>query len=122
MVIDMSGTDHESSPKLFLSHSHQDRAFALRLGTELGKSGVDAWLDQWEIQPGDSIVQKIFTEGLSECKVFAVVFSKASTRSRWVREELDHATILRIEKNAAGCSDLEGRLRYPRSIADIALA
>jgi hypothetical protein len=27
---------------------------------------VDAWVDEWEIYPGDSLVQKIFEEGLKD--------------------------------------------------------
>lgn len=85
------------SPKAFLSHSHQDKSFVTQLGTELRKSGVDAWLDQWEIKPGDSLIRKIFYEGLADCRLFVVVLSKASVQSPWVREELDHATIQRLE-------------------------
>nr|WP_320190104.1 toll/interleukin-1 receptor domain-containing protein [uncultured Desulfobacter sp.] len=86
-----------SDKKLFISHSHKDRDFAERLARALMKQGQDVWFDKWEIQPGDSIVSKIFEEGLSNASAFAIVLSKESVRSKWVREELNIATIRRIE-------------------------
>jgi len=86
-----------SGKKLFISHSHNDRDFAERLARELMTQGQDVWFDKWEIQPGDSIVSKIFEEGFSKAMAFAIVLSKESVRSKWVREELNIATIRRIE-------------------------
>jgi hypothetical protein len=86
-----------SGKKLFISHSLKDRDFAERLARDLLKNGQDVWLDKWEIQPGDSIVNKIFEEGLANASAFAIVLSKESVRSKWVREELNIATISRIE-------------------------
>ena len=86
-----------SGKKLFISHSHKDRDFAERLARDLIAQGQDVWLDKWEIQPGDSIVSKIFEEGLSNASAFAIVLSKESVRSKWVREELNIATVRRIE-------------------------
>src|SRR5438105_1672243 len=85
------------SKKVFISYSHQDKAVVEGLAADLNSNGVDVFFDQWDIQPGDSIVDKIFTQGLAEAQLFVVVLSKASVSSRWVREELDAATIRRIE-------------------------
>ncbi len=81
----------------FLSYSHQDRDFAEQIARELRDKGVDVWLDKWEIQPGDSLIQKIFSEGLHGCDVFLVLLSPASVASNWVRQELDAAMIRKIE-------------------------
>lgn len=86
-----------SGKKLFLSHSHKDKEFAERLARALMDQGQDVWFDKWEIQPGDSIVSKIFEEGLTSATAFTIVLSKESVRSSWVREELNVATIRRIE-------------------------
>lgn len=86
-----------SDKKLFLSHSHNDKDFAEHLARDLISQGQDVWFDKWEIQPGDSIVRKIFEEGLANAAAFAIVLSKESVRSNWVREELTVATIRRIE-------------------------
>jgi hypothetical protein len=86
-----------SDKKVFLSHSHNDKDFAERLAHALISQGQDVWFDKWDIQPGDSIVSKIFEEGLANAAAFAIVLSKESVRSSWVREELNVATIRRIE-------------------------
>jgi len=81
----------------FLSYAHEDKDFAERITTELLKAGIDVKIDIWEIKPGDSLIQKIFVEGLSTCDVFLILISDASVRSKWVREALDHAMIKKIE-------------------------
>lgn len=45
-------------PKVFISYSHDSQAhkkWTLEFATRLRNSGVDAILDQWDIQPGDDI-------------------------------------------------------------------
>ena len=86
-----------SPKKVFISHSHEDHEFAERFATALRTQGQDVWFANWEIGPGDSIVKKIFEEGLRDTAAFAVILSKESVRSAWVREELSVATIRRIE-------------------------
>lgn len=86
-----------SSKRVFISHSHSDRDFAERLARELMAHGQDVWFDKWDIGPGDSIVTKIFEEGLANASAFVVILSKASVHSKWVREELNVATVRRIE-------------------------
>ena len=52
------------SPKVFLSHASEDKLrFVDEFASRLMKNGVDAWLDKWEMLPGDSLVDKIFEEG-----------------------------------------------------------
>jgi TIR domain-containing protein len=84
-------------PKAFLSYSHADKEFAVELTDRLRQSGVDLWLDKYEIRPGDSLIDKIFSEGLSKTEFFLVLLSVASTQSKWVQEELNAAMIKRIE-------------------------
>lgn len=84
-------------PRAFVSHSHSDKAVAQSIAEALRANGIDAWFDAWEISPGDSLVQKIFEEGLRDCKVFVVLLSPASVGSDWVRNELDAAVVQRIE-------------------------
>ncbi|HIE32149.1 MAG TPA: toll/interleukin-1 receptor domain-containing protein [Methanosarcinales archaeon] len=81
----------------FLSYAHEDRGFAERIATELRKAGIDVKIDIWEIKPGDSLIQKIFVEGLSNCDTFLILLSNASVRSKWVREELDYAMIKKMD-------------------------
>jgi len=84
--------------RVFVSHSHADRPLAEALATALRERGVDAWFDKWEVAPGDSLVQKIFEEGLKDCALFIVLLSPASVTSKWVAHELDVALVRRIEQ------------------------
>src|SRR5262245_55445967 len=88
-----------SPPKkeIFLSYAHEDRATAERLANALTSIGEDVWWDQWQILAGDSLVRKIFEEGLSNASAFVILLSSNSVQSKWVREELDVATVRRIE-------------------------
>jgi hypothetical protein len=49
--------------------------------------------------PGDSLVDKIFNEGLKSCTAFIVVLSQNSVNSKWVREELNAGIVKRIAEN-----------------------
>lgn len=88
-----------SAPKVFVSHASEDKArFVIPFATALRAQGIDAWVDRWEMLPGDSLVDKIFEEGLKEAAAVIVVLSSASVRKPWVREELNSAVVTRIQK------------------------
>ena len=40
---------------IFISHSSQDADGALRLAEDLKRTGLEVWLDEWEIAVGDRI-------------------------------------------------------------------
>ena len=53
--------------RVFISHASEDKErFVLAFGQRLRDDGVDAWVDKWEKLPGDSLVDRIFEEGLKE--------------------------------------------------------
>ncbi len=85
------------NPNVFLSYSHSDKEFAVKLAEDLRKQGIDIWIDKWEIQPGDSIIQKIFLQGLANTDFFLILLSSESIRSKWVAEELNAAIVKKME-------------------------
>jgi hypothetical protein len=86
-------------PKVFISHASEDKArFVVEFAQRLRQSGVDAWLDQWEMRPGDSLVDKVFEEGIAKAQAVIVVISAVSVTKPWVREELNLAVVKRIGK------------------------
>lgn len=88
------------NPKVFISHASEDKErFVLAFGKKLRSKGVDAWIDEWEMHPGDSLVNKIFEEGIGQSDVVIVVLSENSIGKKWVMEELNSATLRRIEEN-----------------------
>jgi len=65
--------------RAFLSHASEDKEdFVEPLARELAEMGVAPWLDIWEIRPGDSLVRKLFDEGLDTVDAVIVVISAAS--------------------------------------------
>lgn len=55
-MIDQS---NKKAPKVFISHATPDKdRFVLEFATRLRSNGVDAWVDQWEMNPGDSLLDK----------------------------------------------------------------
>jgi hypothetical protein len=84
-------------PKLFISHASEDKdRFVLRFAERLRELGIDAWLDKWEMKPGDSLVQKI-EEGIEGATAFLIVLSERSVTKPWVRHELDIGVVKMIE-------------------------
>jgi formylglycine-generating enzyme required for sulfatase activity len=71
---------------IFISHSSRDADNALRLAEDLKRSGVDVWLDKWEIGVGQGITQTI-QRGLADATYLAVWVTRASVESGWVERE-----------------------------------
>lgn len=89
-----------TAPRAFISHATEDKdRFVFGFAAKLRQSGVDAWLDKWEIKPGDSLVQRIFEEGIKRATVFVVVISSRSILKPWVREELDSGMVAKIQSS-----------------------
>ncbi|GAB2887642.1 hypothetical protein GCM10027046_14940 [Uliginosibacterium flavum] len=82
---------------IFLSHAHEDKAFARKLATDLRLAGHAVWIDEAEINIGDSLIEKI-REGLEQVDYVAAILSSASIDSPWVTRELDIASNREIEE------------------------
>jgi len=88
-------------PKAFISHASEDKQrFVLAFAERLRATGIDAWLDRWEMLPGDSLVDKIFEEGLRNASAVVVVLSANSVNKPWVREELNSAFVKRVNSGS----------------------
>jgi hypothetical protein len=67
---------------VFLSYRSIDRDRVRATAAALRAAGIDAWLDEWEILPGDNFVAKI-NQGLETCDAGVVFLSKASLEGKW---------------------------------------
>ncbi len=83
--------------KIFLSHTSIDKPFVRKLASDLRANGHTVWIDEAEINIGDSLIGKI-REGLDSVDYVAVVISKASIESEWVQRELDIASNKEIKE------------------------
>jgi len=72
--------------KLFLCHASPDKYFVRQVRNDLASAGHPTWMDEFEIQVGDSIVDKIdmATENADGLVLF---LSTAANASSWVKKE-----------------------------------
>ncbi|MBI2908121.1 MAG: tetratricopeptide repeat protein [Chloroflexi bacterium] len=124
--------------RLFLSHSHKDRATVLQVASDLEGSRVQVWFDRWELRPGDSIIDKI-NDGIDSSAYLVVFLSTASLGSTWVRREMNAGLMAELSDRAVtvvvallpGCDDsaiptllrdkvrLDFRISYLTGISDL---
>lgn len=76
--------------QIFLCHSHADKPFVRRLAGHLSGLGVHVWLDEWELEPGDSL-HGCIGRALQTVAHVGVVLSPDSVSSRWCQSELEQA-------------------------------
>jgi len=75
---------------IFLSHSSRDKFFVRKLAERLKSVGIRVWLDEAEINIGDSLTEKI-GHAITEMDFVGVVLSNNSVNSEWVQRELQIA-------------------------------
>lgn len=90
--------------KVFLAHAKEDSEVVKKVGQFLAGKGVEVWLDDWCLTPGDSLSQKIFEEGIPTADRLVAFFSPSSVKSNWVKRELATGTIMELaeEKGLGG--------------------
>lgn len=86
--------------RIFISHSHVDNEFGIRLYDDLLRvleKGDTVWYDRKELKLGDRWQKKI-KEQLAKSNVFILLMSRAARKSGWVNHELEEA----INRTVAG--------------------
>ena len=86
-----------SPRKVFLSYRSVDRQRVLIVAEALRAAGIDAWLDTWEILPGDNFVARI-NQGLDECDCGVVFLSNESLAGAWHQEEITILKSLAVDE------------------------
>src|SRR5215475_1724083 len=71
---------------IFVSHRCADTSQATRLASELKAAGHSVWLDEWNIGPGDSIVERI-DRGLESVEYMVLCLSTAGVSTPWISRE-----------------------------------
>ncbi len=80
--------------KVFISHSSDDKKFVRTLKDDLVANGIDCWLDEDQLEIGDSLIQKL-ESAINESTHFIIILSPNSVSSEWVRLELSKANLLK---------------------------
>ncbi len=74
--------------QIFLCHSHSDKPFVRKLARHLSDLNVHVWMDEWELEPGDSL-HGCIGQALQTVAYVGIVLSPASVSSRWCQSELE---------------------------------
>ena len=82
---------------IFISYSHADEAFAHELATHLVKHNAHVWIDSWELNVGDSLIQRI-QQAIQESSALLIVLSKASVESEWCKKELNAGLMRELDE------------------------
>jgi hypothetical protein len=89
-------TSGAAIPGIFLSHNWNDKPFVRKLALDLTNLGAKVWLDEVEMNVGDSLIEAIRT-AIDDMDFLAVVLSPNSVGSEWVKREVDIAMNQEIE-------------------------
>jgi TIR domain len=73
---------------IFISYSHADKDFVGKLAASLIRHDAHVWVDTWELNVGDSILNRV-QEAIQVSSALLIVLSKASVASEWCRKELN---------------------------------
>jgi len=82
---------------IFISYSRQDKSIVEKIAAHLVKHRANIWIDEWELDIGDSIVTKI-QDAIETSAALLVVLSKASVESEWCKKELTAGLVRELEE------------------------
>jgi len=76
--------------RIFMSYARKDGGFALKLGQDLREAGVNIWIDQLDLKPGENW-DDVTEEALDSCECLLLILSPTSVASKNVKDEIDFA-------------------------------
>jgi TolB-like protein len=83
------------SPRVFISHSSEDKTIAETICQRLEADGIKCWIAPRDIEPGSDWTKAIM-QGIEACRVFILVFSKQGNDSDHVYREVAKAFSSRL--------------------------
>src|SRR6266849_1869416 len=102
---------------IFLSYWSGDSDWVNHLRHELQNRGVQVWLDNEQIRPGD-IFARDLESGLDSSRSVGLVITQKSMESRWVEEEYYRALSLTNKQNLQLIPILVGDAKRPGFLAN----
>lgn len=82
---------------IFISYSHADKDFVDKLALNLVKHDAHVWVDRWELNVGDSILNRV-QEAIRDSSALLIVLSKASVASEWCKKELNAGLMRELDE------------------------
>jgi hypothetical protein len=76
--------------KVFLSHSTRNQGLVISLANLLAKFGVEVFVAEWYLAPGERIDKKVLEQiEISDCVV--VLLTQNGIRSNWAQQEIGYS-------------------------------
>ncbi|WP_109316728.1 toll/interleukin-1 receptor domain-containing protein [Pseudovibrio ascidiaceicola] len=84
---------------VFISYNHEDKSVAEALAKNLVQAKHNVWIDLWELNAGDSLIERI-EDALSGADAILVLLSENSIRSEWCKKELKSGLIRELDEKS----------------------
>ena len=84
------GPRRTANPDIFVSHSSRDKGAAIQLAKTLNFCAVDVWLDDWELEIGESLTDRI-SQAMNQSKYIAILITENYNKTVWTKTEYKRA-------------------------------
>lgn len=84
------GAHRTVKPNIFISHSSRDKPAALRLASTLNFCAIDVWLDNWELEVGQSLTDEI-AKAMNDARYIAILITENYNTTVWTKTEYKKA-------------------------------
>jgi len=84
------GAKRTAKPDIFISHSSRDKSAASDLALSLNFCSVDVWLDDWELEVGQSLTDEI-AKAMDDSKYIAILITENYNKTVWTKTEYKKA-------------------------------
>lgn len=74
-------------PQVFISYTSSDKQLAREIAEALQQRSIEVWYDEWELRPGDNLIELI-NQGISSADALVVLVSDEFGKSKWAQHEL----------------------------------
>ncbi|CAH1203095.1 putative TIR domain-containing protein [Candidatus Nitrotoga sp. BS] len=90
MMMIERGAKRTAKPDIFISHSSKDKKAALHLAKVLNFCSIDVWLDDWELEVGQSLTDEI-SKAMNESRYIAILITENYNKTVWTKTEYKKA-------------------------------
>jgi hypothetical protein len=92
------GARRTAKPDIFISHSSRDKAAASHLATTLNFCAIDVWLDDWELEVGQSLTDEI-AKAMDNSRFIAILITENYNKTVWTKTEYKKALAREQKEN-----------------------
>jgi hypothetical protein len=92
------GARRTAKPDIFISHSSRDKAAASHLATTLNFCAIDVWLDDWELEVGQSLTDQI-AKAMDDSRFIAILITENYNKTVWTKTEYKKALAREQKEN-----------------------